>query len=95
MYDRIFGINKHFRIADYVAGILVIVWWLASFSDTVFQCVSVQAEWDKAISNAKCQNIEMAALATAYSNLILDLLFIVLPLPMTWNFQLDGRAERL
>jgi len=93
MYHRIFGINKRFRIANYIAGVLIIVWWLASFWDTVFQCVPVQAEWDKAISNPECQNIEMAALAPAFSNLIMDLLFVVLPLPMTWNLQLDGRAE--
>lgn len=69
------------------------MWWLASFWDTAFQCTPVQAEWDKSITTANCQNIEMAALGTAFSNLILDLLFIILPLPMIWNLQLDSRAK--
>ena len=64
MFYRLFGIEHKFRIALYVAGALTIVWFLACFFDTVFECTPVLASWNKMIPNTKCQSIEKAALAT-------------------------------
>lgn len=93
LYHRIPAASKAFRSALYVAGTLAILWWLASFLDTVFQCTPVQASWDKNIQNFHCQDIEAAALATGVSNLILDLLFLALPIPMIWNLQVEKRIK--
>ena len=93
LYHRLFSVNKQFRIALFVAGALTVMWWLASFWDTVFQCVPVQASWDHSIKNARCQNIRDAALGTGISNLILDLLFLLLPVPMIWRLQVSRRIK--
>lgn len=76
-----------------MAGSLVVLWWIASFVDTIFQCVPVQASWDKSIQNAKCQNIRKAALGTGVSNLILDVLFLALPVPMIWKLQVERKIK--
>ena len=69
------------------------MWWLACFLDTIFQCTPVQAQWDSSIRNAKCQNLKTAALATAFSNMILDVVFLLLPLPMIWGLHLDRKFK--
>ena len=93
MYYRIFAINKRFRIALYAAGTVTIMWFLACFLDTIFQCTPVEASWNHSIPNAKCQNIEKAALSTGISNLILDVLFIALPIPVIWDLKLPKRIR--
>lgn len=93
LYHRLFSVNKQFRLALFVAGALVIMWWIASFWDTIFQCVPIQASWDKSIKNAKCQSIRSAALGTGISNLILDILFLLLPVPMIWRLHVSRRIK--
>ena len=93
LYHRLFSVNRHFQAALFVAGALVVMWWVASFWDTVFECVPVQASWDKSIKNAKCQSIRKAALGTGISNLILDVLFLLLPVPMIWRLQISRRIK--
>ena len=93
MYYRIFAINKKFRIALYAAGTVTTTWFLACFLDTIFQCTPVEASWNHSIANAKCQNIEKAALSTGISNLILDVLFVALPIPVIWDLKLPKRIR--
>lgn len=93
LYHRLFSANKPFRVALFVAGALAVMWWIASFWDTIFQCVPVQASWDNSIRNARCQDIRDAALGAGISNLILDLLFLLLPVPMIWRLQVSKRIK--
>ena len=93
LYHRIPGINESFRIALYAAGVVTIMWWLASSLDTIFQCIPVQASWDKSITNAKCQSIRSAALGTGISNMLLDVLFLALPIPAIWRLQVEPQIK--
>lgn len=93
LYHRLFSVNKPFRIALFVAGTLTLMWWVAAFWDTIFQCVPVQASWDKSIKNAKCQVVREEALGTGISNLILDVSFLLLPVPMIWQLQVNRRIK--
>lgn len=93
LYHRLFSVNRHFRAALFVAGALVMMWWMASFWDTIFECVPAQASWNKSIKNAKCQSIRDAALGTGISNVILDLLFLLLPVPMIWQLHISTRIK--
>ena len=93
MYYRTFLANNRFRIAIYAVGTVTIVWFLASFWDTLFQCKPIEASWNHSIPNAKCQNIEKAALGTGISNLILDVVFIALPIPVIWDLNLPRRIK--
>ena len=72
-----------------VAEILVIMWCFASFWDTIFECVPVRAEWDKNIRNARCQSFRELALGSGISNLILDVMFLLLPVIMVWQLQIS------
>lgn len=85
MYYRTFLVDKRLRIAIYTAGTVTIMWFLASFWGTLCQCKPIEASWNHSIPNAKCQDIEKAALGTGISNLILDVLFIALPIPVIWD----------
>lgn len=93
MYHRLFGINKKFRIALCVAGALTIMWWIAAFLDSIFECVPVQAIWDKSIRDPQCQNVRASALGTGIANMILDILFLIIPLPMIWKLQVTKRIK--
>lgn len=93
LYHRLFSVNKHFRTALIVTGVLVIMWFLASFWDTIFECVPVQAEWNKGIRNARCQSIRELALGAGISNLILDVLSLLLPVPMVWQLHVSKRIK--
>ena len=93
MYYRTFLVNKRFRIAIYAAGTLTIIWFLASFLETIFQCKPIDASWNHSIPNAKCQDIEKAALGTGISNLILNVLFIALPIPVIRDLNLPKRIK--
>lgn len=93
LYHRLFSVNRPFRIALIVAGVLVLMWCLASFWDTIFECVPVQAEWDKSIKNARCQSIRALALGSGISNLILDVIFLLLPVPMVWQLHVSKRIK--
>ena len=93
MYYRTFSVNKRFRIALYAAGTVTIMWFLACFWDTIFQCTPIEASWNHSIPTAKCQNIENAALGTGISNLILDVLFIALPIPVIWDLKLPKKIK--
>ena len=93
LYHRLFSVHKPFRVALFVAGALAVMWWLATFWDTIFQCVPVQAEWDKNLKNARCQVVREEALGAGISNLILDLLFLLLPVPMIWRLQVSKRIK--
>ena len=93
LYHRLFGVDKLFRTALYVSAALTLMWWLGSFLDTIFQCIPVAASWDNSIKDAKCQSIEDAALGTAIPNLILDILFLLLPVPIIWKLNVDKRVK--
>ena len=93
LYHRLFGINKWYRISLYVAGTLTIMWWMAAFLDSIFQCRPVKASWDHSIRDAKCQDIRASALGTGIANMILDILFLILPLPMIWKLQVTRRIK--
>lgn len=93
LYHRLFGVDKWFRLTLRVAGALTVMWWIAAFLDTMFQCEPIQAIWDKSIQNAKCQDIRASALGTGIANMILDIMFLIIPLPMIWKLQVTRRVK--
>ena len=95
LYHRLFGINRWFRISLWVAGALTISWWMAAFLDAIFACTPVRASWEKGIRDAKCQDIRASALGTGIANMILDIMFLILPLPMIWKLQVTRRIKVL
>ena len=42
---RIFGHVKAFRIAFWVVGVYVFLWWLTTFWMSVFQCWPISLNW--------------------------------------------------
>ena len=42
---RIFGHVKAFRIAFWVVGVYVCLWWLTTFWMSVFQCWPISSSW--------------------------------------------------
>lgn len=93
LYHRLFGINRWFRITLFVAAALTIMWWIAAFLDSIFECVPLQAIWDKGIRDPKCQDVRASALGTGIANMILDIIFLVIPLPMIWKLHVTRRIK--
>ena len=42
---RIFGHIKAFRLAFWIVGVYVFLWWLTTFWMSVFQCWPISALW--------------------------------------------------
>ena len=53
----------------------------------------MQAEWDRKMKNPRCQSIRELALGSGISNLILDILFLLLPVPMVWQLHVSKRIK--
>lgn len=50
-------------------------------------CQPVQFNWDKTIPG-ECHNENLAYLLAGITNLIIDVLVVVLPIPMLWGLQM-------
>ena len=61
---------------------------------TIFQCVPVNAYWDKSIKTAKCINSDAFWYAYAIINIVTDVWILALPMPQIRKLQLP-RQEKL
>ncbi|KAK7409600.1 hypothetical protein QQX98_008195 [Neonectria punicea] len=80
MYWRLF----QFTSARYPILILIVlssVWYIIRTFMVIFQCIPVQAYWDKSIDDAKCRiNGAKFFLGTVLTHSLMDLLILTLPI---------------
>ena len=90
-YARIFRISRSFRLALWITGAAVVVWWtiylILLFVLPYVQCTPHQ----KAITPltpGHCPSVNRAwYLTSPIINVLFDLVVLVLPLPMIWKLQ--------
>ncbi|KAL9630780.1 MAG: hypothetical protein Q9164_006247 [Protoblastenia rupestris] len=93
LYYRIFSQIKAYRWAIYIAGAIVFAWWAALFFAGIFECVPVSAFWDRSIKNPKCFDLIAFSLANGISNLLTDVMILLLPIPMVWRLHMDKKQK--
>ncbi|KAI9799501.1 MAG: hypothetical protein M1833_004023 [Piccolia ochrophora] len=95
MYQRIFPVSR-LMLNVRRMGSYSVAWWLSLFYvtgriiaftfATVFQCAPVYYFWDRR-NEGECLPIGSLYTAT-FTNIVADLVILVLPLPMVWQLQL-------
>ena len=92
-YYRLFGVNKVFKYTCYVAFAVVTCWSIAIVFSNIFQCVPVEAAWIRPYPHSKCINNNASLLGTAITNVLLDVIILVLPMAPVWSLSLTVRQK--
>lgn len=51
-------------------------------------CKPVSYNWDKTIPGGRCANENLAYLLAGITNLLIDAIVVILPIPMLWRLQM-------
>ena len=95
LYYRVFGVHARFRIAAYIAGGIVIAWWISCFFATMFTCIPLKALWDTSIKDKTYIDMRKFGIANGSFNLVTDVMVVALSGPMVWSLQLSLRKKIL
>ena len=94
-YARIFGSgNKTFRLALWAVTGLICTWIVAVLVSLILQCNPPQQAWERTNRDA-CHDPYNWLLASGVSDLILDLIILLLPLPMIWRLRVKQSRKAL
>jgi hypothetical protein len=91
LYRRIF-VTRVFKIITAVLSAIIICWWIAVLLTQVFSCRPVEASWKPALAES-CIDTIMFYNAVTISNVILDVIILVLPLPMVWRLHMTSKTK--
>ena len=91
-YHRIFGRERHFRIALWHTGGMLIAWFLAINALSIFQCSPVQKQWENSVPG-HCLSFYGTFIGVTASNVFIDLFLLILPVPMLWKLQIKKRQK--
>ena len=96
LYNRYFGISSAFCIALRICAVIIVSWYLALVSATIFQCTPVAAFWDRTIllsGHGKCLQLSKLGVASGITNLLTDVMILVIPIPMVWGLN-TSKAQK-
>ena len=86
-YYRCFGsVNRPFRYALLLTALVVVAWGITFMSFDIFTCTPVRRAWEPSVPS-RCIGVGGQMLGSAISNVSIDLVLLVLPLPMLWRLQ--------
>lgn len=83
-YRRIFSKTRSLRITITIVGTLTICCWVVFNITAILSCVPIQGYWNPRIK-ARCEQRYPFFLGVAISNIVLDLVLLLLPLRSLWN----------
>lgn len=85
-YSRFFGNVPVYRYFLWIAGFLVVGWLIAINFLALFMCVPVRKQWQPK-APGRCLNSHTCFLGATITNVIIDIILLVLPVPMLWRIQ--------
>lgn len=91
-YHRIFPVRK-FIIISIVTGCVMIAWCIALIFAVIFSCRPLAYFWDKTIKGGSCINENNLAYGITATNIITDIIVLVLPVPWLWNLQMAATRK--
>jgi hypothetical protein len=83
-YRRIFR-GKTFHIATWFLIAIVSIWCIAFFFGNMLECIPISEAWVNAPgleNNPKCIKAISMYLALVYSDLVIDVLILIVPIPL-------------
>ena len=88
-YSRCFGsVNRPFRFALHMTALAVVAWGIIFVSFDIFTCTPVRRAWAPFLPG-HCIGVSGQVLGSAISNVSIDLVLLILPLPMLWRLQMS------
>ena len=91
-YVRIFRIVPVYRVVFWIVAFLIISWGIAIDVMAIFTCTPTHKEWDWT-TPGHCLNYRKAFLRTAVTNIVIDFILLVLPMPMLWKLQKETSTK--
>jgi len=89
--------GKVYKIFLYGMTVFLTLFTLACAGTLIFACIPVRASWDLALApTAKCyskQTFTNIGLFNSIVNIVTDVTFAVLPVPIVWNLQINRRTR--
>ena len=86
-YARCFGsVKPSFRVALFATALVVVAWGV--IFTFFFSCTPVRRVWDLSVPG-HCIDFSGLVLGSAISNVVIDLILLLLPLPMLWRLQMS------
>lgn len=95
-YRRIFR-GQVFAVITLILLISIFAWGVAFFFATLFECMPIEQVWKSLYGTpeheAHCYNYLPMFIATAISNMCMDVLVLTVPLPMVWRLNMATRQK--
>ncbi|KAI9706783.1 MAG: hypothetical protein M1820_004754 [Bogoriella megaspora] len=82
-------ITSGFRIANLVMTGIVLAWFMAFFSTVLLVCLPFDAKANPLSSGHICAGQNKYTIMSAATNMIIDLIILILPLPPLWNLHVS------
>ncbi|KAL8677795.1 MAG: hypothetical protein Q9186_005802 [Xanthomendoza sp. 1 TL-2023] len=94
---RIFQVDKRFRIASWIVGVVLVIWSTVTLFLTIFACRPVKASWNLKLMKDPKTKCHPKAWDTSniygFCNIITDFALIVMPLPLVWRMQMNRKKK--
>jgi len=93
--SRIFGHARPFRIALWVVGTYIFLWWFTTFWMSVFQCWPISSNWGTTPEQmGNCIPDYMTWYAwVALLNVLSDVAIVLIPIPLVWHLQMATKQK--
>lgn len=91
-YIRIFKSIRTYRIAFWIVGIIIVGWCIAINFLALFTCVPVQKAWNRT-TPGHCLDTHQTFLGATISNILVDFIILILPMPMLWQLHIETRRK--
>ena len=86
--------TRQFRRANDIVLIICLIWCLAITVAFVLQCVPLKKSWDPLrTSGTQCVLFGLLVLFQEMTNVVLDIVILLLPISVTLNLQLPARQR--
>jgi len=95
-YSRVFTIrDRTFRLGLWTLGTIVASWVIFCVVSTIFQCTPIHKAWEPLVPG-HCLNSYKWWSSSSISNIIIDVLILLWPMPQIWKLQMGrGRVALL
>lgn len=92
LYHRIFGVVSRFRWVLWISGFIITGYFIACVIASIAGCSPVSYYWDKQQPGACIDEVNFYRW-NGIVNMLLDVLVLVLPFPMTWRVKTSLRQK--
>ncbi|KAL9096697.1 MAG: hypothetical protein Q9165_001185 [Trypethelium subeluteriae] len=94
LYNRIFSVNRQFRVQLYVASFMVLGWWIGCTVATLANCIPMKYSWINALDDPRyCFNFNIYWMAAGAVEVIIDVVILSLPVRVVLGLQLSRRKK--